>query len=91
VFVYVLRCADDSLYVGHTDNLDVRERDHNDGSGGENTARRRPVRVVYSEELETECEAIKRERQLKGWTRSKKEALMAGDFHKLNRLSKRRR
>jgi predicted GIY-YIG superfamily endonuclease len=90
-FVYVLRCADDSLYVGHTDNLDAREHDHNEGRGSKYTARRRPVRIVYAEEFKSELDAIERERQLKGWTTAKKEALMGGDISRLHSLSRRRR
>jgi putative endonuclease len=48
-FTYILRCADDTLYVGHTENLASRERTHNDGKGAKYTAARRPVRMVYAE------------------------------------------
>ena len=86
-WVYILRCSDSSLYVGYTDDLEARERTHNEGRGGMYTAARRPVRVVYSERFETVDEARTRERQLKGWSGLKKEALVEGDVAELKRLS----
>jgi predicted GIY-YIG superfamily endonuclease len=85
-FVYIVRCADGSLYVGHTDDLSRREQTHNEGRGARLTAARRPVVMVYAEEHSTSHGAIARERQLKGWTRAKKEALVAGDLALLKRL-----
>jgi putative endonuclease len=90
-FVYLLRCADQSLYVGHTSDLASREQTHNEGYGAAYTAKRRPVRIVYAEEYTSELDALRRERQIKGWTSRKKEALIAGDDSTLKRLSKRRR
>ncbi len=89
-FVYIIRCSDGSLYVGHT--LDVQERvkAHNDGRGASWTASRRPVELVYQETHHTEQKAVARERQLKGWTHSKKFALINGDFARLKALAKRR-
>jgi tRNA/rRNA methyltransferase len=78
-YVYIVRCADQSLYIGETDDLDFRLTKHNDGSACVFTRRRRPVVLVYSEVHPTREAALKRERQLKGWTRAKKEALIAGD------------
>ena len=89
-FFYILRCADNSLYVGHTDDLPSRVKTHNEARGGTYTAQRRPVRVVYSETYDTTAAAIARERQVKRWTRSKKDALIAGDHDLLKRLSKHR-
>ena len=74
-YVYLLRCVDDSLYCGETPDLQTRERDHNEGRGGSYTSKRRPVRIIYAEEFPSRPEALKRERQIKGWTRDKKEAL----------------
>ena len=85
-FVYILRCADDALYVGHTHDLDGRLRWHNDGRGSKFTASRRPVCLLYSEGAETQPGAIARERQLKRWTRRKKDALIAGDLCLLKAL-----
>ena len=84
--VYILRCADGTLYVGHTEDLAARTALHNAGHGARYTAARRPVRMVYSEEHDSPQSAVKRERQLKGWTVRKKEALIAGDVAALKRL-----
>ena len=85
-FVYIVRCADNSLYVGETNELGARITKHNEGSGGLFTARRRPVTMAYSErDIDREA-ALKRERQIKRWTRAKKEALIAGDLELLKRL-----
>jgi putative endonuclease len=88
-FTYILRCADDTLYVGHTENLASREQTHNDGKGAKYTAARRPVRMVYAEEHSSMVSAIARERQLKRWTRKKKDALILGDRAALRSLSRR--
>ena len=78
-FVYVLRCADGSYYTGHTDNLEHRIAQHNDGTLVGYTSRRRPVELVYSQTLSTRQEAFACERQIKGWSRRKKEALIRQD------------
>ena len=78
-WVYIVRCSDDSLYIGHTDDVVAREATHNAGDGSRYTALKRPVRVVYSEHHASMKNAIARERQLKRWTARKKEALIAGD------------
>ena len=88
-FTYILRCADDTLYVGHTENLASREQTHNDGKGAKYTAARRPVRMVYAEEHSSAGSAIARERQLKKWTHKKKEALILGDRVALRALGRR--
>ncbi len=85
-WVYILRCCDASLYVGHTQDVEARVCTHNDGRGARFTAARRPVALVYSESFQTDIEAIARERQLKGWTGRKKDALVAGDRALLKRL-----
>jgi predicted GIY-YIG superfamily endonuclease len=72
-FVYVLRCNDGSVYIGQTDNLNQRLSRHNAGTAAAHTAKRRPVRVIYAEAYPTREECLRRERQLKGWTRAKKE------------------
>ena len=88
-FTYILRCADDTLYVGHTDNLAARERTHNDGKGAKYTAARRPVRMVYAEEHSSVESAIAREAQLKRWSHKKKEALILDDPAALRALGRR--
>ena len=69
---YIVRCRDASYYVGHTDDLDERIADHNDGQFSSYTRKRRPVRLVFVEEFQTREEALARERQLQGWSRAKK-------------------
>jgi len=71
-WVYILRCADDSYYTGHTDNLEQRIGQHRDGVGESYTASRRPVVLVWSQEFVTREEALSSERQIKGWRREKK-------------------
>ncbi len=89
-YVYILRCADGSYYVGTTrGSLERRIAEHNAGSFGGYTKRRRPVELVYQQDFERIADAISAERQLKGWRRAKKEALIRGDFDTLKQLSKR--
>ena len=83
---YVLRCADGSLYVGETAALDDRIRLHNIGRGPTFTRIRRPVALAYSETHDSRAAAVNRERQVKRWTRAKKEALVAGDLSLLKKL-----
>jgi predicted GIY-YIG superfamily endonuclease len=87
-FVYILRCSDGTFYIGHSKNVEERVTAHNDGQGAVWTARRRPVRLAYRETFATEAAAVKRERQIKRWTRAKKEALVEGDLARLKELSK---
>ncbi|MBH0189764.1 MAG: GIY-YIG nuclease family protein [Nitrospira sp.] len=89
-YVYILRCSDDSFYVGSTEHLQARVYAHNSGRGATYTFKRRPVRLMYAEGFETETQAIKRERQLKRWSAAKKQSLVNGDIETLRRLSKRR-
>lgn len=89
-WVYIVRCSDRSYYVGTADDVASRVARHNAGDGAEYAARRRPVTLVYSEPHPDEASAVRRERQIKRWTRSKKEALIAGDKEALHRLSERR-
>ena len=88
VWVYMLRCSDGTVYVGHTFDPVAREKAHNEGRGGTYTALRRPVRVVYSEPHESIESAVARERQLKRWTKAKKLALINGDFKRVKQLSR---
>ena len=84
--VYILRCVDGSLYIGQTNDLEKRVAKHNNGVAAAHTACRRPVHVVYTEEHPNLAESSRRERQLKRWTRAKKEALIAGNGTLLKRL-----
>ena len=90
-WVYMVRCSDKSLYVGHTDDLESREKTHNEGRGSRYTAERRPVRIVYFESHDAAETAVARERQLKHWTTGKKEALVTVNLATLKALSKRRK
>ena len=91
-FVYILKCADGSYYTGshRGDDLDVRVGDHQQGRGSEYTAKRRPVTLVYSDWFTLITDAIAAERQIKGWSRAKKEALIEGKFEVLPGLAKRK-
>lgn len=82
-FTYILRCADDTLYVGHADDLLARLTLHQAGTAAAYTAKRRPVEMIYAEEYPTQIRAIRRERQLKRWNREKKLALVAQDINRL--------
>ena len=86
VSVYILRCVDGTLYIGMTDNLDERLNRHNQGRGSRFTKSRRLLTLVHVESYPTRAEATKRERQPKGWTMAKKEALIERDFELLKRL-----
>jgi putative endonuclease len=86
--VYIVRCRDNSLYVGVTSDLESRLRAHNEGRGGRHTASRYPVDLVYSEYHDSAQGAVARECQLKRWTRHKKEALIAGATRKLKEFSR---
>jgi predicted GIY-YIG superfamily endonuclease len=85
--VYILKCSDNSYYVGHTKNLEYRLKLHSSGRGAKHTATRRPVVLKYQESTSSKQEAIKREKQIKGWSRLKKEALIQGDMEHLSKLS----
>jgi len=89
-YLYILRCADGSYYVGTTrDNLEKRIVEHNAGAFGGYTARRRPVVLAFQQYFERIEDAVLAERQVKGWRREKKEALIRGDFAALPALSRR--
>ena len=75
-YVYLLRCADNSLYCGYTNNLDKRLKAHNSGKGAKYTKSRRPCVLAYFEEYETKSEALKREAAVKKLTHDKKESLI---------------
>ena len=83
---YMLRCADGSYYCGHTDDMDARMRQHEVGEIG-HTATRKPVELVWVGEFESRAEALAFELKVKGWSRAKKEALIAGDWKAIQRLA----
>jgi len=87
-WVYILSCADSSHYTGHTDNLEIRIAQHQTGEIEGYTSTRLPVELVFFSEFPTRDEAKETERQIKGWSRKKKEALIRGDWADLVRLSR---
>jgi predicted GIY-YIG superfamily endonuclease len=90
-YVYMVRCSDGSYYVGSTrGSLELRIAQHNAGSYGGYTAKRRPVTLVWQQECQWATDAIAAERQIKGWSRAKKEALIHGDYDLIQMLAKRR-
>ena len=87
-WTYMLRCADGSYYVGHTENLEARFWQHQQGILCDWKSRRRPVELVWSESAPTRYEALCFERRVKGWSRAKKEALIRSDWKRVNWLSR---
>ena len=91
-WVYMLKCSDGSFYTGSHRGGDpgVRVAQHQAGEGGDYTSRRRPVQLVWAENFVWITDAIAVERQLKGWSHAKKEALVKGDWRMVTKLAKRR-
>ena len=77
-------------YTGHADNLEARLAAHNDARFRGYTFNRRPIRLVFQQEFATRDEAFRAEREIKGWSRAKKQALVRSDWGELRRLSQRR-
>ena len=77
-YFYIVRCADSSYYCGIMNDLEDRVKEHNLGKGARYTSGRRPVSLIYSEKYNNVSEARKREEQIKGWSRDKKEQLIKG-------------
>ncbi|HAT1797195.1 GIY-YIG nuclease family protein [Legionella pneumophila subsp. fraseri] len=90
-WVYILQCSDKSYYTGQTDNLEKRLMQHQDKMiPGCYTSTRLPIQLKYSQEFMSREEALIAERQIKGWSRRKKEALIKGDWQALSDYSKRK-
>jgi len=87
-YVYMLECADGSIYTGHTDNLDGRLAAHRDGTFKGYTSKRQPVRLIFQQEFPSRDEAFAAERQIKGWSRQKKLALTREDWGEIQRLAR---
>ena len=84
-YVYVLLCSDRSYYTGVTNNLQVRIKEHHLGINPKcYTFKRRPVKCVFFQEFPTPIEALTAEKQIKGWSRRKKEALIRGDWKSIH-------
>jgi tRNA/rRNA methyltransferase len=87
-WTYILKCADDSYYTGHTDDLDQRIAQHHHGYfQGCYTRTRRPLVLVWSDMFPTRIQALEAERRIKNWSRAKKEALIAGDWKRLGHFA----
>ena len=87
-YMYILKCVDDSYYTGSTVNLELRLAQHQNGEGANHTRKRLPVVLVYYEEYQKIAEAFYREKQVQGWSRKKKEALIENRPEDLPLLSK---
>ena len=87
-FTYILECADGSFYTGSTKNLEKRLSEHNNSLGANYTKKRLPVELVYYEEYSRIDEAFYREKQIQGWSRRKKLALINGKPELLPKLAK---
>lgn len=86
--MYILECSDGSYYVGSTIHIEKRIAQHQNGEGANHTKKRLPVKLVYFEEYDRIDVAFYREKQIQGWSRKKKEALIKNEFEKLPGLSK---
>ncbi|MFZ5886932.1 MAG: GIY-YIG nuclease family protein [Chloroflexota bacterium] len=89
-WMYILKCADGSYYVGSTKNLELRIAQHQSGKGARYTSRRLPVELVYAEEYERVADAYYREKQVQNWSRAKREALINGTPELLPALAKKK-
>lgn len=91
IYVYILKCADGSFYVGVTNNIDKRVNEHQSGKHrGSYTYSRLPVELVFCESFTDPESAFKFETRIKKWSKAKKLALINGDFEKLPLLSKKK-
>lgn len=82
-YVYILHCADNTYYTGWTTDIQNRIKNHNTGKGARYTKNRRPVKLVHLEEFETKSQALKREYEIKQFTRKEKEELIQSGNHLL--------
>ena len=85
--MYILECSDGSYYTGSTKDIEKRLQEHQDGVGANHTKRRLPVILVYYEKYDRIDTAFYREKQVQGWSRAKKEALIIGEIESLHGLS----
>ncbi len=87
-YVYILKCKNGQYYIGHTDNIDQRMSQHQQGLIEKcYTLKRRPVELIFLQVFSTRDEAFHAERQIKGWSRKKKEALMQENWEEIKRLN----
>ena len=87
-FMYILECADGSYYTGSTRDLEVRLAQHKAGEGAKHTKKRLPVKLIYYERYPRIDMAFDREKQVQGWGRQKKKALIMGEYEKLPELAR---
>ena len=87
-YMYIVECSDGSYYTGSTVNLDKRLWEHNNGLGANYTRTRVPVKLVYCEPYESVEDAFIREKRVQGWSRAKKQALIAGEHDRLPGLAR---
>ena len=87
-YMYILKCSDGSYYTGSTVDLERRLSQHQNGEGANYTKKRLPVELVYFEEYSSIADAFYREKQVQGWSKKKKEALMNGEYEDLKHLAK---
>jgi len=87
-WMYILLCANGQYYTGSTNDLERRLAQHQMGEGANFTRKHLPVKLVYFEEFQLVSDAFYREKQVQGWSRAKKEALINGDKNKLHELAK---
>jgi predicted GIY-YIG superfamily endonuclease len=90
-YVYILRCVDGSYYVGHTDDLQRRLAEHEQGAFPGYTRELRPVELAWCDTAPTREEALAFELRIKGWSRRKKQALIDGDWELLPAVARGRR
>lgn len=86
-WMYILLCSDGSYYTGSTNNIELRLEQHQSGEGANHTKKRLPVELIYLEEFDRIDEAFYREKQIQGWSRNKKEALVKGQSDDLKKLA----
>lgn len=86
-YTYILECCDGSYYTGSTNNLELRLQQHYNSEGANHTRKRLPVKLVYYEEYDRIDTAFFREKQIQGWSRKKKEALINGMPEELKKLA----
>ena len=87
-YMYILECFDGTYYTGSTKYLERRLQEHQNGEGANYTSKRLPVALLYYEEYDRIDHAFYREKQVQGWSRKKKEALMGGNVEMLPELAK---
>ena len=88
LWTYLLHCADRSFYTGHTEDLETRIAQHEAGAILNHMQNRRPIKLVWSQDSGTPMEALEAERQIKGWSRARKLALIRKDWKLIPSLAR---